>query len=297
MEDISWASNLSFDLYEFVPDVDSYLSCIGYDGNREPTLQTLQELIEKHLQVFPFENMNSGALKKVVPLIPELIQQKFLQQHRGGYCFEHHIFSYYLLKALGYKVVPVLARVMLCEPHIDFGDSHLILHVLVDNDWYVFDVGFGGTNSTFPLKLGIEGEEQVSIDGKEKRRVIELPISESFIRPRYCHQLLMGDQWSNMYSFTREECRPMDCYFGNWYICTNPTSIFVSGLLLSRSHNDLKYNLNNRQFSIRNRDLETDKREIITEEELREVLEKYFRLSFPDQPFYLHKDFWTRDDK
>ena len=43
---------------EVVMDVDVYLERIGYSGSREPTVETLFQLVARHQLAVPFENID-----------------------------------------------------------------------------------------------------------------------------------------------------------------------------------------------------------------------------------------------
>ena len=44
--------------------------------------------------------------------------------------------------------------------------------------------------------------------------------------------------WTDVYSFSPRPAFRIDIEVSNWWVCTNPVSPFVSGLIVSVSHDD-----------------------------------------------------------
>lgn len=91
-------------------DVDRYLSRIGYEGGREPTLENIRQLQLQHNRSVPFENLNRHIGKEIVVDDLAILKTKVLDEKRGGYCFELNHLFFHLLRALGYQVKTHLAR-------------------------------------------------------------------------------------------------------------------------------------------------------------------------------------------
>jgi arylamine N-acetyltransferase len=51
-------------------------------------------------------------------------------------------------------------------------------------------------------------------------------------------QTLGPDGWTDVYSFPPRPAFRIDIEVSNWWVCTNPASPFVSGLIVSVSHDD-----------------------------------------------------------
>ena len=67
-------------------NVDAYLQRIGYDGPREPTVETLRRLHRTHLYAVPFENLDIPLGRPIVLSLP-LIFDKIVGRRRGGFCY------------------------------------------------------------------------------------------------------------------------------------------------------------------------------------------------------------------
>ena len=84
-------------------DLDAYFQRIGYSGDCSPRLTTLQRIHQRHSQTIAFENLNS-LLKQPVKLDLASLQQKLINEGRGGYCFEQNSLLRAVLLALGFEV-------------------------------------------------------------------------------------------------------------------------------------------------------------------------------------------------
>ncbi len=139
---------MSEELYQPIPDIDAYLARIGIAEPKEPTSEFLDELIYAHQTHVPFDNLDVSEKGLNPSLAIDDLFDKIVVRKRGGYCFELNALFGALLKALGFSVVPCMARVLLRPipyPLI----SHRANFVDIDGKRYLADVGFGGPQATF----------------------------------------------------------------------------------------------------------------------------------------------------
>ena len=68
-------------------DQAAYLRRIKYDGETEPTVDTLKALHHAQLYTIPFESFDV-QLDRDINLNTEAIFEKLIHKRRGGYCFE-----------------------------------------------------------------------------------------------------------------------------------------------------------------------------------------------------------------
>ena len=129
-----------------VPDpaarsLDRYLARITYDGPRDPTIATLRRLHRAHLLAVPFENLSIHRGERI-ELDESWILDKIVERRRGGFCYELNGAFSALLRALGFRVDRLAARVYGAggEPGIPY--DHMALRVRLERDWLA-DVGFG----------------------------------------------------------------------------------------------------------------------------------------------------------
>ncbi|HSP07493.1 MAG TPA: arylamine N-acetyltransferase [Acidobacteriota bacterium] len=122
-------------------DVKAYLKRIGYRGSMEPDARTLLDLHRAHMFTVPFENLDIHLGRPIV-LNDEALFEKIVARRRGGFCYELNGLFCALLRALGFQVSMLCARVARAED--DFGPpfDHMTLLVQLDRPW-IADVGFG----------------------------------------------------------------------------------------------------------------------------------------------------------
>jgi N-hydroxyarylamine O-acetyltransferase len=125
-------------------DVEAYLRRIGYDGPRDLSAQTLRQLHRQHLYSVPFENLDI-ALGISIRLEPEALFGKIVTRQRGGFCYELNGLFYELLKALGFSVEMLSARVRRPDGSFSREFDHMLLKVTLDESW-IADVGFGDSS-------------------------------------------------------------------------------------------------------------------------------------------------------
>jgi N-hydroxyarylamine O-acetyltransferase len=134
-------------------DLDAYFERIGNTGGRAATLETLRAIHTRHPEAIAFENLNP-LLRRPVPLDAQSLQQKMIRDGRGGYCYEQNLLLSHVLRALGFQVTGLAARVLWNAPEGAITTrSHMLLRIDLDETSYVADVGFGGLTLTGPLLL------------------------------------------------------------------------------------------------------------------------------------------------
>ncbi|GAA2748672.1 arylamine N-acetyltransferase [Kitasatospora cinereorecta] len=136
--------------------VDAYLARIGVGRPERPDAASLAVLQEAHLRAVPFENL-AIHLGEPIVLEPAALLDKLVARRRGGFCYELNGAFAELLRALGFRVELLGARV--------FGDGrlgppfdHLALRVDLAEPWLV-DVGFGRFSHR-PLRLDVRDGQQ-----------------------------------------------------------------------------------------------------------------------------------------
>ncbi|MFB8240498.1 arylamine N-acetyltransferase [Kitasatospora purpeofusca] len=137
--------------------VAAYLARIGADRPARAGAAELARLQEAHLDAVPFENL-SIHLGEPVVLEPEALLEKVVGRRRGGFCYELNGAFAGLLRALGYRVELLAARVFDgAEPGPPF--DHLALRVEADGVAWLVDVGFGKF-ARRPLRLDERGRQE-----------------------------------------------------------------------------------------------------------------------------------------
>ena len=254
-------------------DLDAYFARIGYSGAREASLETLKALHLKHPQAIAFENLDT-LLGTPVRLDLASLQDKFFARARGGYCFEHNLLLMQALKALGFAVSGLAARVLWGQAENAItARSHMLLRVELDGRTYIADVGFGGLTLTAPLLLE-PGLEQTT--PHESFRIVETG-------DHFRMQANLGGDWRALYRFDMQEAYEVDYAVANHFVSTHPTSHFLFSVIAARALPDRRYALRNNRLSIHHQGGRTEQREIATATELADVLEGVLDITIPDR--------------
>ncbi|MBB4945094.1 N-hydroxyarylamine O-acetyltransferase [Kitasatospora gansuensis] len=136
--------------------VAAYLARIGLPRPGRADRAALAELQRAHLEAVPFENL-SVRLGEPIVLEPGALVAKITERHRGGFCYELNGAFAELLRALGFRVTLLAARVFGPE-RIGPPFDHMALRVDLDGEVWLADVGFGRF-SELPLRLDERGEQ------------------------------------------------------------------------------------------------------------------------------------------
>jgi N-hydroxyarylamine O-acetyltransferase len=130
--------------------VDAYLRRIGLADPPAPGVDGLRALQDAHLRTVPFENL-SIHLGEPIVLTEEALLAKVVDRRRGGFCYELNGAFAALLRALGYQVTLLQARVFGKDGTLGPPYDHLALRVELARPWLV-DVGFGRF-TRYPVRL------------------------------------------------------------------------------------------------------------------------------------------------
>jgi N-hydroxyarylamine O-acetyltransferase len=255
-------------------DLDAYLERIGYSGSRAVSLETLAAIHLQHPVAIPFENLNP-LLRWPVKLDPPSLEQKLVRDGRGGYCYEHNLLLSHALKQLGFQVRWLAARVLWNVPDGTVRPrSHMLLLIDLPEGRYVADVGFGGLTLTGPLRLQAGIEQQTP---HEPFRLIA--DGETYVM-----QALVDGMWRSLYTFDLQEQLLTDYEVVSWYLCNNPTSHFITGLVAARPDRGCRYALRGIEFAVHMLSRGTERRLLTSPGELRTVLEDTFHITLPESP-------------
>jgi N-hydroxyarylamine O-acetyltransferase len=232
-------------------DLDSYFARIGYDGPREPTLAVLAALHDRHPRAIPFENLDP-LLGRTPRLDLASLQAKLVAGRRGGYCFEHNGLLLAVLRALGFEVTPLAARVQWMAPPERLAPrTHMLLRVDLPEGPFLADVGFGGLTKTAPLRLVPDLEQPA---GPIAFRLAPLAAGELQLQVR------LPEGWAPMYRFTPDPQQPVDYELASWFVATHPTSPFVNGLMVAFVGEDRRYALAGLDLTVRHDDGRVERR-------------------------------------
>jgi N-hydroxyarylamine O-acetyltransferase len=252
-------------------DLDAYFRKVGFSGRAAADRATLAALNRLHPQAITFENLDP-LLGVPVKLDAAALEDKLVRSGRGGYCYEQNLLLMHVLRALGFGVRGLGARVLwgAAEDAVT-ARAHMLLCVDLDGARHIVDVGFGGTTPTAPLCLDTEGAQSTA---HEPFRLVRS--GDEFVL-----QAEIGKSWQSLYRFDLQEQFQADYEIVNWYQCTSPNSHFTQNLMAARAVAGARYALRNAELSVHHRDGATERRQLRTAAELRDTLSGRFGLTLP----------------
>ncbi|MEO6801495.1 MAG: arylamine N-acetyltransferase [Rhodanobacter sp.] len=252
-------------------DLDAYLRRIGWRGAVAADLATLRGLAVAHVAAIPFANLNP-LLGLPVDLELAALEQKLVHDGRGGYCFEQNLVFEAALRALGFDVRGLIARVLWGHPeNAQTPQSHMLLRVELGGESWLVDVGFGGHVLTGALRLEPDIEQ---VTGHEPFRLLRHAAE-------WRMQSLSHGDWRTLYRFGLQPTPMIDYVVANYYVSTHSASRFVNNLILGRTPRDRRLSLFNREFTVRRTGYEPERRILRDVAELRQVVEHEFLLRIP----------------
>ncbi|MEU2059180.1 arylamine N-acetyltransferase [Streptomyces sp. NPDC013455] len=263
-------------------DLDAYLDRIGWKGGRRASLATLRGVHLAHALSLTFENLD--PLRGEVPsLAPADLMAKMIHGRRGGYCYEHNTLLRLTLEALGFRVTPLAARVVLGAPTPESRPrTHAMLKVEVAGEPlpYLADVGFGAAGSLLlpvPLVTGTEFE-----GAGRRHRLAHLPHEGPLELWELQTYDVRGGEWAGQYAFTLEPFTAADFGMFNWFVGTSPHSPFTRRPYLQRATAERHLVLDGARFTETRADGTVTGRTLTREAEARRVVTEEFGVEVPE---------------
>ncbi|MCY1059992.1 arylamine N-acetyltransferase [Nannocystis sp. SCPEA4] len=255
-------------------DLPAYFRRIGHHGPTTATLDTLAAIVRAHAAAIPFENLDPFLGHSPALDLPAL-EKKLLHDGRGGYCFEHNLLLSHVLRALDFQVRGLAARVIWNQPADRITPrSHMLLHVDLDGQPHIVDVGFGGLTLTGVLRLVAHVEQPTP---HEPFRLVA--VDDSFRM-----EAQVRGEWQPLYRFDLQEQFQADYEVTSYFLSTHPNSHFRTGLIAARATADRRHALRNRSYAVHHLGGDTERRVLDTTDELRRVLVEEFGITLPDDP-------------
>jgi N-hydroxyarylamine O-acetyltransferase len=203
---------------------DDYLRRLGQPAPSDPSIDTLRGLHLAHRETFLFENLSIQAGAGISLALADL-ERRFLDEGRGGYCFEHNTLFAAALREAGFESTTLLGRVRRGPPE-RWARTHMVLRVPIGGEVWLADVGFGaaGLLEPIPLRDGAMAE-QGGFTYRLRRDASGWILS---IRDA-------ADVETDLYEFSEEPQTPMDVEVANHFTSTHPESIFRKTLTIQRA--------------------------------------------------------------
>ncbi|MNX40245.1 N-hydroxyarylamine O-acetyltransferase [compost metagenome] len=202
-------------------ELPQYLDRINFSEEIELTIEGITKLMRSQLFSVPFENIDVQA-GKVISLNGDDIVDQIVNNNRGGYCYQINGLFSLALQEIGIPHYYVAAR-----PMVNPGQNpktHLGIIATIENEEYLIDLGFGGNSIRKPLKLSDAGIE-IQHDS-DTFTLVKTEENEFLL------QILIGKEWSNLYSFDLTPQRWIDFKPANYYNYSHPDSVFVQNLIV-----------------------------------------------------------------
>lgn len=252
-----------------------YLERIHYTGSTRCQPATLHALTRAHSQAIPFTNA-ALLLGHAIDLAPAALYHKLVTAHDGGYCFEQNGLLLEMLRQIGFQVRPLGARVRLGTPDRSVlpQRTHMLLEVSIGDDVWITDVGVGGFSLTAALLLK---PDTVQTTAHDQRRL-------QYAQGRWWHQVLVEDEWRDVYEFTRDPMPYIDRVVANWYTSTHPQSHFTQRLMVALAGADgTRLSLRDGAFKIRRHGQLATTQSVTDAATLRTILQQHFALDLSPQ--------------
>lgn len=253
-------------------DLAAYLRRIGYQDSPHADFATLAALATAHANAIAFENLDPFC-GRPVRLDLAAIQAKLVAGGRGGYCFEHnHLFGA-ALRAIGFQVDDLIARVLWRQPEDAItAETHMTLRVSAGGESWLADAGFGSMTLVGALRL--------------EPGVAQPTALESFRLVRHDREWRMQADlrgtWQTLYRFVPEPHPEIDYTVANHYVSTWPQSKFVQHLIASRVDGHRRLTLRDREFHVRRLGEEPESHVLRDGAEVCTVLADAFHIRVPD---------------
>src|SRR5450755_4159553 len=249
-------------------DVQAYLHRIRYSVPEvdRPGIDLLRALHRAHLFTVPFENLDI-RLKREILCDEARILLKIVNKHRGGFCYELNGAFAALLRALGFQVTLLSARVAKDDGGYGPEFDHLTLRVDLEEPWLA-DVGFG-EGFLEPLRLE-SGTEQPQDD-----RVYRLTSRQAPNDGMIDLEVMAGGKWKKEYAFTLQPRELADFAGMCRYHQTSPESHFTRQRICSMATIEGRISLSDEKLIETRRD--TRHEELLSsEQEWRSKLSELF---------------------
>ncbi len=243
-------------------DIQCCLKRIGYSGTTRPTFATLKALQLAFLLKVPFENLDIH-LGRLIKLSPQSIYKKIVSNNRGGFCYECNILFCELLKALGFRVEYLSAR-MVTENGVGPEFDHMVLLVHLDHD-YLVDVG-NGQSCRAPLR--IDGTDTASSEGFVYR-------VGGYRRGHALFHRQADEDWLPRFIFSLKPRQRSEFADMCDYHQTSPDSIFTRQRLVTKATPDGRISLVDMQLSTTNR-AEKHESVVYSKDQYKSILKRKF---------------------
>ena len=252
--------------------LEHYLDRLGARPPFGAPAAAISRLHLAHREAFLFENISIQTGGRISLALADL-ERKFLDERRGGYCFEHNVLFAAALGALGFNPTTLLGRVRRGPPE-RWARTHMVLRLPIDGAPWLADVGFGGLGLLEPIPLR---HGAASMQGG---------LTYTLRRDDDLWVLSMRDaagSSTDLYEFGDDPQTPADVEVANHYTSTHPDSIFRQTLTIQRARRDERTILRNGTLTRYREGMMAE--EPVERGRLHEIARDVFGVELPGGPF------------
>src|SRR6185295_17549319 len=263
---------------------DDYLRRVGQPAPSGASIDTLRRLHLAHREAFLFENLSIQTGGGISLALPDL-ERKFLDEGRGGYCFEHNTLFAAALREAGFESTTLLGRVRRGPPE-RWARTHMVLRLAIGGEVWLADVGFGSVGLVEPIPL------------RDGAAAAQGGFTYRLRRDGHAWILSIRDAAeveTDLYEVTEEPQTPMDVEVANHFTSTHPESIFRKTLTIQRTARDHRTILRGDVLTRMRHGRMVDTP--FPRERLRDVAREEFAIELPPGPLVFEKTDVTLGDR
>ncbi|WP_305843014.1 arylamine N-acetyltransferase family protein [Photobacterium leiognathi] len=207
---------------EFKFEITKYLRRIGIDKCIGNDFESVKRLHSSHFYNVPFENLEMVSNKNNKIDIKN-VYERIVEKRKGGICFEFCLLIEEVFKNIGINYSSQLARIH--QPFIT-GCTHQFFIISIDDDEFIFDVGFGAKGPRGLLKL--ENGYVLEDNFNSSKVIYDEEIGWCIFSLEKC-----SNDWELIYSFTKNKITREDIEIAYFYVKNSPDSLLNKNKVVS----------------------------------------------------------------
>lgn len=158
-------------------DLEKYFNKIGIPkqlwAGLNPSVESLYFIVNKHVMAIPYQNFSLFFREKPIDMSVFALEKRLIHQNQGGMCYETSELLYHALSALKFNVRRTPAFILNNKPfNKDAASNHNVSIAIVENKFFLIDVGFGYNSLRYPLELNLNETYETSLFQNERYQLI-----------------------------------------------------------------------------------------------------------------------------
>lgn len=215
-------------------------SFIGQLDLKGSMLEQISQAQKFFAQQFEFENLDV-LLGNEESISEQYLQNKMIQQGRGGLCYELNGLLFIVLRDLGFPVQLAAATIWVQSRDSYVLDRTHVVNLLAhENVWYLIDSGFGSNLALQPVAL--DGDFVTSPAGTFRLR------TEETEKGTMVFEQLTDSGWERRYGLYPDEIDWAHLNHVKQQIHHSPESSFNKALLIAKVTDDGTYSINDKRY-------------------------------------------------